>query len=218
MAIRVGSGSSAKTEILNSLSRLPHVEPSATLTAAALLSGTPRKDRDKTAKGGLFRKIGAFGILCVKDFGSILSMHTETRAEVLAALREIADGSWTRHVGADGGRTLEWKGKLGLIFGVTPVIDTHHTVISSLGDRWLLTRVAPAKGQFEKALKHRGAATKQMRAELAEAVERLFAGRRQELQEVSDHEINRIGGTVALMVRLRGAVERDRRTRELDAV
>jgi hypothetical protein len=152
----VGPGSSAKTEIINSLSRLPHVEPSATLTAAALLSSTPDKDRDKTAKGGLLRKIGEFGILRVKDFGSILSMHTETRAEVLAALREIADGEWTRHVGVDGGRTLHWKGKMGLVFAVTPVIDAFHSVISSLGDRWLLTRMAPTKGQFEKALVHRG--------------------------------------------------------------
>jgi Sugar-specific transcriptional regulator TrmB len=63
-----------------------------------------------------------------------------------------------------------------------------------------------------------GAATKQTRAELAEAVERLFAGRRQEPRDIGADEIKRIGDTVALMVRLRGAVERDRGTRELDIV
>ena len=53
-------------------------------------------------------------------------MHTETRAEVLAALREIYDGAWTRHVGTDGGRTLAWKGKVGLLFAATGVIDSHY--------------------------------------------------------------------------------------------
>jgi hypothetical protein len=48
--------SSAKTEILNSVSRLPEVLPAATITAAGLLSGTPRKDRAATAKGGLLRQ------------------------------------------------------------------------------------------------------------------------------------------------------------------
>ena len=30
-----------------------------------------------------------------QDFGSVLSMHREARAAVLAALREVYDGSWT---------------------------------------------------------------------------------------------------------------------------
>ena len=214
----VAPPSSAKTEILNSLSLLPYVAQAATLTPAALLSGTPRKNHDKNAKGGLLRQFGPFGIFCLKDFGSILSMHAETRAELLAALRELADGQWTRHVGVDGGRTLAWKGKLGLVFGTTPVIDTYHSVISSLGDRWLLTRMAPVENQFARALKHGGAATKVMRGELAEPVAQLFAGRRAEPRPISDNEVTRIGHVVALVVRLRGAVERDRRTRELDAV
>ena len=85
----------------------------ATLTVAGLLSGTPKKQHDKGAKGGLLRQIGDFGIIALKDFGSILSMHPETKAEVLAALREIYDGAWTRHLGSDGGRTLAWRGKVG---------------------------------------------------------------------------------------------------------
>jgi hypothetical protein len=214
----VAPPSSAKTEIINSLSRLPHVAASATLTLAGLLSGTPSRQRAKASKGGLLREIGDFGVLALKDFGSILSMRQDAKAELLAALREIYDGAWTRHVGADGGKTLAWKGKLGLVFGVTPAIDAYHSVIGSLGDRWLLTRMGPVKGQFARALEHRGASTKTMREELAEAVARLFAGRKQEAGEISDTEIERIDRKIALAVRLRGAVERDRRTRDLDAV
>jgi hypothetical protein len=90
------------------LLQLPFIEPTATLTVPSLLSGTPKRQRDKTAKGGLLRKLGAFGILVLKDFGSILSMHPEAKAEVLQALREVFDGAWTRHLGSDGGRTLSW--------------------------------------------------------------------------------------------------------------
>jgi hypothetical protein len=212
--------SSAKTEILNATAGLPHVVRAATLTPAGLLSGTPKKQQAKGAKGGLLQQIGEFGILVFKDFGSILSMHTETKAETLAALREIFDGSWTRHLGSDGGRTLHWQGKVGLVTAATGVIDSHYAVIGAMGDRFLFSRLAPTQGQaqFSRALEHVGDATKRMRAELAEAVARLFVGRKKEPRPISKDEARRIGEAISLVVRLRGAVERDRRTREVEAI
>jgi hypothetical protein len=215
----IGPPSSAKTEILNSTSLLPHVVQAATLSIAGLLSGTPKKQYDKGAKGGLLRQISDFGIITLKDFGSILSMRPDAKAELLAALREIYDGSWTRHLGTDGGRTLAWRGKVGLLFGATSVIDTHYGVIGAMGDRFLLSRLAPVpRGQFGQALKHMGAATAQMRKELAEAVARLFVGRQLEPRSISEDEIERIDRIIMLVVRLRGAVERDRSSREIEAV
>jgi DeoR-like helix-turn-helix domain len=215
----VAPPSSAKTEILNSISLLPDVVPIATLTVGALLSGTPRKDREQGAKGGLLRQIGEFGIASLKDFGSVLSMHTETRAEVLAALREIYDGAWTRHLGTSGGRTLHWEGKLGLVFGSTPIIDSYHAVIGQLGDRWFLSRMTPSsKGQLARARLHNGAAVADMRKQLAEAVVGLFATRHAEPQPMSDDEFARIDEVVSLVVRLRGAVARDGRTREMEMI
>jgi hypothetical protein len=215
----VGPPSSAKTEILSSISTLPNVVQSATVTVAGLLSGTPKKQQDGAAKGGLLRQIGDFGIIALKDFTSVLSMHTETRAEVLAALREIYDGAWTRHIGSDGGRTLSWKGKVGLIFASTAALDSHYGVIGSMGDRFLLTRLTPAgRAQFKRALAHVGPKSKQMRKELAEAVARLFAAPRTEPQPISDEEANEIERAVLLAVRLRGTVERDRHTREIENI
>lgn len=212
--------SSAKTEILNATAELPHVVRAATLTPAGLLSGTPKKQQAKGAKGGLLQQIGEFGILVFKDFGSILSMHTETRAETLAALREVFDGNWTRHLGSDGGRTLHWQGKVGLITAATGVIDSHYAVIGAMGDRFLFSRLAPTQGQaqFSRALEHVGDATKRMRAELAESVARLFVGRKKEPRPIGSDEARRIGEAISLVVRLRGAVERDRRTREVEAI
>jgi hypothetical protein len=87
-----------------------------------------------------------------------------------------------------------------------------------MGDRFLLNRLRPVDGQFKRALQHAGAATQQMRKELAEAVERLFAGRRSEPRLLNDAELCRLDRVVSLVVRLRGAVERDRHSREIEAV
>ena len=124
-----------KTEVLAPLAGLADVHPVATLTEAALLSGVPGRDKARGAKGGLLREIGDFGIVVCKDFGSVLSMNRDARAGALAALREVYDGAWTRHVGTDGGKTLHWSGKLGLIAGCTAVIDSHHAVMGAMGDR-----------------------------------------------------------------------------------
>lgn len=94
----VGPSSGGKTEILNALAMLRHVCLAAVLTEASLLSGTSKRETAKEAKGGLLREIGPFGVLLLKDFTSILSMNRDPRAALLAALREIYDGSWTRHV------------------------------------------------------------------------------------------------------------------------
>ena len=214
----VAPPSSAKTEILNSVSTLPFVLQAATVTPAALLSGTPKKQHHATAKGGLLRQIGEFGILALKDFGSILSMRPDAKAEVLAALREIYDGAWTRHLGTEGGKTLSWKGKIGLVFGATGVIDSHYSVIGAMGDRFLLCRLAPEAGQFKCAIKHAGAATGRMRNELAEAVAKLFARPRPDPRRLSEEEFDRLNRIVSLVVRLRGAIDRDRHSREMEAV
>jgi hypothetical protein len=215
----IGPPSSAKTELLNSVSKLPNVHQVATLTPAGLLSGTAKGKRDPKARGGLLRDIGEFGIITLKDFGSILSMRQDAKSEALAALREVYDGSWTRVLGTDGGKSLVWKGKIGLLFAATPVIDSYYSVIGAMGDRFLLTRLAPtSEGQFSCALRHVGAATGQMRQELAEAVTALFADRRTKPQPISDDEIARIDRVISLVVRLRGAVERDRHSREMEAV
>jgi hypothetical protein len=213
--------SSAKTEIFNSISRLPNIHAVATVTEGGSLSGVPKKEHSQGSKGGLLREIGEFGIIACKDFGSVISMPNETRARVLAALREIYDGAWTRHVGSDGGRALHWEGKIGFVFAVTAAIDAHHGIIGSLGDRWLLSRLEPVKkGQLAVALQHDGLTAKQMRAELAAAVKQLFDGRSPNPPQFSDRdpEFFDIDRAVSLMVRLRAVVERDRHTREIEMV
>ena len=89
----LGPPSGGKTEILSACSPLDYVVPAATITEAALLSGTSRKERAKDATGGLMRQIGDFGILLAKDFTSVLSQNKDTAKAAMAAMREIFDGS-----------------------------------------------------------------------------------------------------------------------------
>src|SRR5262249_5509850 len=209
--------SSAKTEMLITLANLPHTEMVGTLSVAGLLSGTPQRQRTTGAKGGLLAKIGAFGFLVLKDFGSILSMRPESKAELLAALREVYDGKWTRVIGADGGKTLHWSGKLGLLFGCTRVYDSYYGVLSMPRDRFLPSRHEPSEGPFLHAIKHANRAS-QMRARLVEAVTDLFAAPLPAPRDISDREVGWLNDILQIAVRLRGAVKRDYRTRELEDI
>ncbi len=216
--VLVGPPGGGKSEILQSVAGLPDVHPSATLTEAALLSGSPNRERASDSKGGLLRSIGDFGIILAKDFGSVLNMNRDARAAVLAALREVYDGSWTRHVGTDGGRTLAWSGKVGLIAGCTPTIDRHHGVMNAMGERFVLFRLPSVDSdkQARRALAHAGK-ERTMRAELAEAASRLLE-HRHEPAELKEHEIDRLIALATLAVRCRSAVERDGYSREIELI
>ena len=215
----VGSPSSGKSEILQAIGSLPDVYPTASLTEGGLLSGTPKREKAKNASGGLLKTIGEYGILLSKDFGSVLSLHHDTRAQVLAALREVYDGSWTRNVGTDGGQTLHWEGKCGLIAGCTPTIDRHSAVMGAMGERFVLLRLSPtdAHDQGRKALQHAKKAA-EMRAELSEAVTALFEREPAELPERSEHDEERLVNLAVLAVRCRSAVERDGHSREVELI
>jgi hypothetical protein len=216
----VAPPSSAKTELLNALTGLPFVVSVSTLTLASLLSGTPRRQQSHGAKGGLLRQVSNPGLLCLKDFTSTLTMRPENKAEVLSALREIYDGKWTRYIGTDGGRSLHWEGKLGLVFGCTGAIDTQHSVGDALGNRFLLLRLGTAENQFGWALKHTGSSISAMRREFVASVTQLFNAPRPDPQPLDkdSSEFRRLNRVVNLVVRLRGATERDRYSRELQFI
>jgi len=217
----LGPPSCGKTEILNSTLGLPNMFEASTLSEASLLSGTPAKDVSKQATGGLLREIGQFGILVLKDFTSVLSMPREQRAQLLAALREIYDGSWTRRLGTDGARRFHWHGKLGFLAGCTDEIEDCHAVISSMGDRYVRLRM-PAldpKEQGLRALLHQGQ-EQEMRRELVSVVTDFFgqldlSAGESHIGEADRGQINSLATFSALA---RSAVKRDGYKREIDYV
>ena len=206
----VGTPGSGKTEVLNTIIEVSDVHQVAILTEASLLSGTPKRDA-KGAKGGLLREVGDFGILQVKDFGGLLSISRDARGPILAALREVYDGAWTRYVGSDGGRTLSWSGKCGLVGGATPSIDGFYAVMSILGERFSYYRLGevPEANRAEKALIHSGHES-EMRGELSEMVAGLLNNVDYTTDiEFSAEERQKLVHLAIFTTRCRSAVERD---------
>jgi hypothetical protein len=207
----VGGSGRGKTEIITSLTGLPDVRCAASLTEAALLSGTSSKERAVGAKGGLLAEIGEHGLLVLKDFTSIISMNRDSRAATLAALREVYDGRWDRSVGTDGGRTLSWAGKLGVVAGCTTVIDRAHAVTAAMGERFLTVRISADIDGDElarTALAHAGH-EQQMRAELSEAVAGLFGAESMPAHALGSGTTDRLVALVRLVAQARSPVERD---------
>ena len=204
--------STGKTEILSAATRLPWVFPAAKVTEASLLSGTSKRERTSGATGGLLRQIGEFGVLLCKDFTSVLAQNKDSRAEAMAALREVYDGAWDRPVGTDGGRILSWRGKCGLIGGVTPALDQYGQVTSALGDRFVLLRMPDANvDDFGAAALRHGDQEQQMRHELREALAGLVeqADLTRVNRALSADEGKRLIALAAYTARARTAVVRD---------
>jgi hypothetical protein len=217
----VGPPSGGKTEILSSLLGLPYIVPAATITEAALLSGSPQRERAKDATGGLLRQIGEFGILLAKDFTSVLSQNYDTAKRAMSALREIYDGRWDRPIGTDGAKVLHWHGKCGFVGGVTPSYDRYLSIVNTLGDRYALLRmpeVDPAK-QARAALKQ-AEHEKQMRAELAAAMTGLIASADQTLihTPLDDESTARLVRLATFAVRTRTGIDRDGYTGDLQVI
>ncbi len=154
-AIRCGCWSSLvkgipRPETVQSLAGCGAHVSSTISSEGALLSASPRKSRARTSTGGLLRRIGDRGVLVIKDVTSILSADRNTRAGVLAALREVYDGKWERNVGTDGGQTLTWTGRIAVVGAVTTAWDVAHAVVSVMGDRFVSIRSDSTVGRVER--------------------------------------------------------------------
>jgi len=140
----------------------------------------------------------------------------------MAALRRIYDGEYTRVVGAEGGKTLQWRGKAGAISGGTQAYDSHHAVNGALGDRFLLFRVETmVDEQLAMCRLQAGDKVKLMRRELAEAAAGVFAALPDPLPEgerMTEGEYASLSSVIREVVRLRVGVVRDGYRREIDDV
>ena len=138
-------GTGKTTMSLMGTSNLPEVIALGDFTENTFLSGfyghkTPgileRIGRNEE-EGKVFTSIGN-AIFTAKDFTTVLSMKHEKRAVVLGQLREIHDGEFRRDFGT--GETKIWRGRVTIIAAVTPALDRHCSVFSTLGERFLQVR------------------------------------------------------------------------------
>ena len=157
-------------------------------------------------------QVGDFGVLLIKDFTSVLAQNKDARVEAMAALREVYDGDWHRPVGTDGGKVLTWRGKCGLIGGVTPALDQYGQVTSALGDRFVLLRMPDADvDAFGLAALRHGDHERDMRRELSDALAGLVehADIRQVNASRTEQDQHRLIGLAAYTARARTPVARD---------
>lgn len=206
----VAPPSSAKTEILLSLSDLDDVYTLSLLTPNTFLSGKEGKDGDCSLLPRLNGKI-----LVMKDFAPILSMHREARDAIFAQLRDIYDGRMERAVGNER-KTIRWSGKIGFIAGITQALDTYSSFFSVLGERFLQCRL-PELDEGEvtlRALENVGRETA-MRRELREVVTAFFEGLPwPEAEAMPDFEIpepivEKLTALVRIVIRARTGVVRN---------
>jgi hypothetical protein len=160
-------------------------------------------------------QIGSFGILAFKDLTTVLTMHREARAAIIGQLREVADGRCAKSFGT--GQRIEWEGKLGLVAGVTPIIDEQHAFLAVMGERFLLFRMPEVSRReiSRRSLSRRGhesALRKTIREQVASFL-RPFQGRgRLELPDTFTEPLVVLSDIVT---RARSGVARDGYSRDL---
>ena len=220
----VGAPSCGKCELLNSLLAVPHMVEAADLASeAAFLSGSAAKDCARDATGGLLRQTGTHGGLILNDFTSVLSKPSEKVSMIMAVLRECYGGRWTRHIGGEGGRAIQWTGKLALLAGCTGRIDQHHQISAELGERWIYYRF---EERADEAFAEVMMALSKSRAEgwretLAEHVRDFFDDLELHFREpvprrlFTDSERIRIHELATMAVRCRSGVTRDNYSKEI---
>lgn len=163
----VDAPGSGKTETIRALNGLKDVVPLSSLTPSTFASGLkvsdPRKDPS------LLLRLPKRPIITLKDFTTVLSMHHDSRQEILAQMRELADGYYIKEFG--NGKTVSWKGTMCFIAGVTPILDTHWAVNQTLGERFIQARPKAADPMevAERAMENVGK-EEEMRRELQTAV------------------------------------------------
>jgi hypothetical protein len=209
----ISGAGNAKTETVASLAGAGALITSTVSSEGALLSGTSKRDKSKEATGGLLRKIGDRGLLVIKDLTSVLSQNRDMRATVMAALREVFDGRWERNIGTDGGRSLEWEGRIVVVGAVTTAYDSAHSVISAMGDRFALVRLDSGSAEVRRvsgwqALRNVGK-ERQMRSEIHESVGRLLGSVDLTVTQLTDAEMEKVFQVANLVTRARTAIEHD---------
>jgi hypothetical protein len=212
-----GSGA-AKTEAVQALEGAGAHITSTIKSEGAFLSGA-RPVKGISATGGLLRKIGDRGVLVLKDVTSILSMDRNTRTAVLDALRQIHDGRYVREVGSYGGQTLSWLGRIIIIGAVTTAWDAAHSVVATMGDRFVVIRIDSKSGRVKsglQALRNTGDEVK-MRKELAAAAGGLVLHASTARVRLSEAEHERLVKVADIVTMARTAVERDYQGNVIDA-
>lgn len=135
-AVIVGASGAGKSEFINMLGKCNDVYPVSTLTSHTFISGA----RSQTGETSLLLKIKDKdgknnGIITFKDLTSLLSENKDERAVIMAQLREIYDGKYSKQFGT--GMQVKWEGKITVVAGATYAIHTLRQSYTAMGERFV---------------------------------------------------------------------------------
>ena len=180
-----------KSELIRCLSVWRKSYTLDTLTTATFVSGLTRINKetgDPEPVGGLLKKMDGHCVM-IKDFTTILKTSDDARNEIYGQLRSIYDGYYEKGVGTLP-EPIRVKSKIGLVVGVTPVIDKYTLMASTLGERFLKIRSNPDRIKAtRKAVSNEGN-EETMREELRIGTESFFESRNFDyIAEFTDEQI-----------------------------
>ena len=226
----IAPSGSMKTALLDTLQDLPSVHFVDEVTANTFISGYTGKQEQSEKKkqrenkpcapASYLHRLGQEAILIAADFSTVLAMDKRKRPVILAQLRRIYDGHFSREFGT--GENLSegtWKGRLTLLAGVTPEVDKHFTLLQSLGERFVRVRWPRAGGVLTglRAMRQQSSVATQLRAAVHDLLSPILSQKAvpaPKTDPLFEDNVAHLGELVALG---RAQVSRSREQHELNA-
>jgi hypothetical protein len=171
------------------------------------------------AKGrptGLLTRIGDGNkLVTITDFSTILADSDRgRRAALFSFLRVLYDGYVIREIGS-APKPLEWRGRVTIVSGVTPQIDTFSAHADALGPRWLYCRVPELTAAQRKKAGHVAREHSNGKRELRDHAQQLaaaaitFARERIRSTEINDVDGEWLDDAADIATLVRSDVPRD---------
>ncbi len=219
----IAPSGSMKTDLLESLRGLPRVHFVDEVTPNTFISGKVEKGgRERKRPASYLHRLGDDAILVAADFSTVTAPDKKALALILSQLRRIYDGNYSRQFGTV--KNLEeraWAGRLTLLAGATPTVDTQYSVFQALGERFVRLRW-PRAGGVEagiKALHHTSELAPKLRRAVGDLLLPILSLPAEELVVPvlpADMEV-RIASLTEFIALARTTVPRERSTREISA-
>jgi hypothetical protein len=214
----VAAPARSKTETISSLREVPDVLFLANMTPQTLISGRRVRGKNQSLLTRPDFK-GKLKILAMKDFTTVLTTRSEPMNEILAQLREVYDGQYSKAFGT--GELVDWEGKIGFIGGVTQIVDKHLALHQLLGERFLFYRIDPDdRTRIGHKAKRLAGKEGTHRAEIKELMAQFLSQFNQDYEPLpmSDELENKLVALADLCTALRTAVPRDKYSKTVEYV
>jgi hypothetical protein len=216
----IAPSGSMKTVLLETLKGIPSVHFIDEVTVNTFISGQrDEPGKSRTTPASFLHRIGPQGVLVIGDFSTILAMDGRKQPVVMAQLRRIYDGNFTREFGT--GENIDensWEGRLTIVAGVTPEIDRHHSTTQALGERFLRTRWPRAGGIKTglRAIRQKENAAKELRSAIHKFLLPILSEERLQAPTFSETNEIAMAHLSEFAVLARAHVPRERATHAMD--